>query len=147
MQIRFTDYGRLSPVARNPNPTCASAYPMSWDPNSRGTWWPDPRARHPNVSCAIPSPVTRRPKVTWTGRNALGFDSNRRRRLRHNNLARHNGTRRSSCRHLLGGCGRGHCRNRWRRFIGAANQCERRQRQHPNAYSHNAPFCIIFVSR
>ena len=137
--------GRLSPVTGNPNPTCTSAHPMSWDPNSRGTGRSDPRARHPNVIPSGPSPVAGRPNVTRTRRDRLRFNSNGRRCLRHYDFSCYHCTRWSSRRHLLGR-GRRCCRNR-RRFLGAANQCEWRQRQHPNAYSHNTPFCIIFVSR
>jgi len=137
--------GRLSPVAGDPNPTCTSAHPMSWDPNSRGTGWSDPRARHPNVVPSGPSPVAGCPNVTRTRRDSPRFNPNGRRRLRHNNFARHNRARRSARRHLLRGR-RSCCGHNWRRFVGAADHCKRHQRQHPNAYSHNTPFCIIFVS-
>ena len=115
--------GRLSPVTGDPNPTCTSAHPMSWDPNSRGTWRPDPRARHPNVILSGPSPEAGRPNVTGTRRDGLRFNSYRWRRLLHYDLARHNSTPRSSRGHFL--CGRRRCRgrNRWRRFVGTANQC------------------------
>jgi hypothetical protein len=138
--------GRLSPVTADPHPACTSAHPMSWDPNSRGTGRSDPRARHPNVIPSGPSPVAGCPNVTRTRRDSLRFNSHRWRRLLHYDLARDNSTRRSSCGHFLGGC-RGRGRNRRRRFVGTADHCEWRQRQHPNAYSHNTPFCIIFVSR
>jgi hypothetical protein len=137
--------GRLSPVTGNPNPTCTSAHPMSGDPNSRGTGRSDPRARHPNVIPSGPSPVAGCPNVTRTRRDSLRFNSHRWRRLWHNNLSRHNRARRSARRHLLRG--RRSCCGHHRRFFGTADQCEWRQRQHPNAYSHNTPFCIIFVSR
>ena len=138
--------GRLSPVTRDPNPTCTSAHPMSWDPNSRGTGRPDPRARHPNVIPSGPSPVTGCPNVTRTRRDSLRFNPHRWWRLLHYDLARHNPTRRSSSGHFLrGGC-RCRGRNGRRRFVGTADQCQRRQRQHPNAYSHNIPFCNTFVS-
>jgi hypothetical protein len=117
--------GRLSPVTGNPNPACTSAHPMSWDPNSRGTGRPDPSARRPYIIPARPSPVAWCPNVTRTRRHGLRFDSNRRRRLRHYDLARHNRTSRSSRSHLLRG--RRSCRGRnRRRFVGTANQCERR---------------------
>jgi hypothetical protein len=138
--------GGLSPVTGDPNPTCTSAHPMSWDPNSRGTGWSDPRARHPNVIPSGPSPVAGCPNVTRTRRDSLRFNSHRWRRLWHNNLSRHNCARRSARRHLLRGR-RSCCGHNWRRFVGAADHCKRHQRQHPNAYSHNTPFCIIFVSR
>ena len=115
--------GRLSPVTGDPNPACTSAHPMSWDPNSRGTGRPDPRARRPNVIPPGPSPVAGCPNVTRTRRDGLRFNSNRRRCLWHHNLARHNRTRRNSRGHLLRGR-RSRRRNR-RRFIGAADHCER----------------------
>jgi hypothetical protein len=136
----------LSPVTGNPNPARASAHPMSWDPNSRGTWRPGPRARHPNVISSGPSPVAWCPNVTGTRRDSLRFNPHCWRRLRHHDVACHNRARRSPRGHLLRGRRSCRGRNRRRCFVGAANQCERRQRQHPNAYSHNIPFCNTFVS-
>jgi len=114
--------GRLSPVTGDPNPACTSAHPMSWDPNSRGTGRPDPRARRPDVIPSGPSPVAGCPNVTRAGRDGLRFNSNRRRCLWHHNLACHNRTRRNSRGHLLRGR---RSRRRNRRFIGAADHCER----------------------
>jgi hypothetical protein len=139
--------GRLSPVTWNPNPTCASTQPMSWDPNSRGTGRSNPRARLPNVIASGPSPVARCPNVTRTRRDSLRFNLNRRRRSLHHNFARHDSSLWNARGDFLRGrrscCGR----NRRRRFVGTADHCERRQRQQPNAYSHITPFHIIFVSR
>ena len=116
--------GRLSPVTGNPNPTCTSAHPMSWDPNSRGTGRSDPRARHPNVIPSGPSPVAGSPNVTRTRRDGLRFNSNGRRRLWHYDLARHNRAGRRSSGHLLRGR-RSCCGHNRRRFVGAADHCER----------------------
>jgi hypothetical protein len=141
-----SDLRRLSPMTGDPNPASASAYPMSRDPNSHGTGRSDPRARHPNITCAVPAPITRRPSVTWTRRNGLRFDANRRGGLRHDDIARNRLGRGRDCRAGSSdfACDRSCCGHRGR-LIGASNQ-SKWQRQHPNAYSHSIPFCIRFVS-
>lgn len=145
MQIHLPTRRSSTPMTGHPKPSLSSVHPMSWDPNSRGTGWSDPGARYPNVRSAVPTPIPRSPNISRARRYGSRFHAHCRRRLCHHHipthwLSRNHGTSgRYFPRH---GCG---CRDR--RFFSTTQQCEWRQRQHPNACSHNSPFCISFVSR
>jgi hypothetical protein len=139
MQTRFYP-ARLLPVTFDPNPTAGPAQPMAFHVNSRRSWTRHPVTSYPKVPRSIPLPVASYPDVGWTWRHGLRFHSHRWRRFGDKHLA--------SCRTGCCNFTRHSCRccdRRWR--FGAANERECQQCRHPNAYSHNVPFCIIFVSR
>ena len=120
----------LLPVACNPDPTPGTTYPVACHPN-RGWSWPDyPTARNPDVVGSRPSPIAGCPHISRSGCHCLGFNANRWRCSRHENLARW--PRR--CHFLRGGS----CRHR-RWFFAAADQCERCQHQQVKASLHLTP--------
>ena len=116
----------------DPDPAAGSAHPVALNPHSPRAWTYDPGTGNPFVACSGPTPVTSCPNVPRPGRNRLCFDPNNRRSLSHNNFSSNRPRARARSRNLLGSCRRCHCR----RFLGAADEEKRGQRQCINAFSH-----------